>query len=109
MADPGRWERGATGDIDGEQLQLWSYGGMLAICRTDAAGTGSVQVVSKDDPTTTTEPELAATRDLGATREISTTSGPTPAASPATRWPSPGPACPPVRPSSRSPVPGRAC
>ncbi|GAB6896933.1 hypothetical protein [Kineosporia succinea] len=70
VADPGRWERGATGDIDGEQLQLWSYGGMLAICRTDAAGTGSVQVVSKDDPTTTTEPELAATRDLGATREI---------------------------------------
>ncbi|GAA3602459.1 hypothetical protein GCM10022223_17790 [Kineosporia mesophila] len=70
VADPGRWERGASSDIDGEHLQLWSYDRMLAICRTDASGAGSVRVVSGDDPTVTTEPELAATSDLGATQEI---------------------------------------
>ncbi|MCE0536146.1 hypothetical protein LWF15_11555 [Kineosporia rhizophila] len=70
VADPGRWQRGAGHDLDGEHLQLWSYDGMLAICRTDASGIGSVEVVTKEDPTTTTEPELAAAKDLGATREI---------------------------------------
>ncbi|GAA3628551.1 hypothetical protein GCM10022223_52450 [Kineosporia mesophila] len=51
-------------------MQLWSYDGMPAICRTGASGVGSVQVVAKEDPTTTTEPELAATEDPGATQEI---------------------------------------
>jgi len=70
VADPGRWQPGASAGLDGARVRLWRHGSLLAVCRPDESGAPSLHVVGDGQAGVTAEPELASAKDVGATETM---------------------------------------